>query len=86
MNSTAQTSIIAYYGIQHQLPRSRQKVYDAICRLYRPTNMEIAEHLGWSINRVTPRVKELREYGKVTCYGNRKCKVTGNPANVWGAI
>ncbi|MHA1168685.1 MAG: hypothetical protein ACTSRU_12735 [Candidatus Hodarchaeales archaeon] len=30
------------------------------------TNMELADELGWSINRVTPRVYELRGLGRKT--------------------
>ena len=36
------------------------------------TNSELADALHWGINRVTPRVNELREAGKVVCR-NRYC-------------
>ena len=49
------------------------------------TNMEIAQALGWSINRVTPRVLELRRMGEVVLATRRKCNVTGNRAMSWRA-
>jgi len=36
------------------------------------TNTELADALQWPINRVTPRVNELREAGRVGCR-NPKC-------------
>lgn len=36
------------------------------------TNSELAEALGWGINRVTPRMVELREAGRVVCR-NARC-------------
>lgn len=48
------------------------------------TNSEIAKELGWGINRVTPRVKELRDMKLLTEMGRRKCGVTGFEVHVWG--
>lgn len=56
------------------------------------TNMELAEELGWSINRVTPRVYELRGKGKnnklmwnpvLTFSRRRLCLVTKRPVMAW---
>jgi len=56
------------------------------------TNMELSEELGWSINRVTPRVYELRGEGKhnplqhnpVLIESRRRpCRVTGRTAIAW---
>ena len=47
------------------------------------TNMETAEVLGWSINRVTPRVLELRKKRLLVLAERRLCNVTGNPAMAW---
>lgn len=47
------------------------------------TNMEVAEQLGWSINRVTPRVLELRNLGVLMFHQTRRCQVTGNNAMTW---
>ena len=45
--------------------------------------MEIAAALDWSINRVTPRIKELRDIGVVETAGLRNCKITGEVVNIW---
>ncbi len=56
------------------------------------TNMELAEELGWSINRVTPRVYELRGKGKdnklklnpvLTLSRRRLCLVTERNVMAW---
>lgn len=48
------------------------------------TNNELSSYLGWEINRVTPRVNELKERGLVEEKGKRPCKNTGRLAIVWG--
>ena len=55
------------------------------------TNMELAEELVWSINRVTPRVFELRGRDKrfplrrpiLVESRRRRCNVTGTTAIAW---
>jgi len=47
------------------------------------TNMEIAAALEWSINRVTGRVKELRDRGVLTESCERPCGITGRSVNAW---
>ena len=52
-------------------------------RAKRPvTNREIAHKLQWEINRVTPRVLELREMGLVEQAGDR-VDDTGRTAMCW---
>lgn len=48
------------------------------------SNSEIAKMLGWEINRVTPRIKELRNMKLVAEMGRRRCHVTGMNVLVWG--
>ena len=45
--------------------------------------MEIAEILGWSINRITGRVFELREKGFLKEESKRFCSITGSLAISW---
>lgn len=59
-----QTSLLAYHSLE-QLGKKQKACYDLINREGRLCNREIAELLGWPINRVTPRVLELREQGHV---------------------
>lgn len=40
--------------------RTRDSVYFAICDLQPCTAKQVAEHLGWPINRVTGRITELQ--------------------------
>jgi len=78
-----QTSLEAWLDVQEKLPRCRKIVLITLWHMGNATNMEIAKHLNWSINRVTPRVKELREMGLVEQAEIRKCGVTNNSARAW---
>lgn len=82
--SVQDTSLLAFIDIEPSLSERQQIIY-ALLRLYPDglTNMEIGKHLGWSINRVTPRVFELRSYGLVKTSGHRVCSVTGRNAYAW---
>lgn len=50
------------------------------------TNLELAHRLGWEINRVTPRILELRTRGVVKERERRACQVTGRRAIVWESM
>lgn len=50
------------------------------------TNTEISEMLGWSINRVTPRIFELRSLGKVGLSQKRLCTITKRRVMAWKLI
>lgn len=60
-----QTSLLAYTSIKGELGPKQAAVMEAIEEYGPLNNRSIAEHLGWPINTVTPRVKELRAKGKV---------------------
>ena len=82
-----QTSLEAYRIIQDGLGDKQRRVYNLLRKASTVnmdmTNMEIATALHWSINRVTPRVKELRVYGLVVHSQTRICTVTGYRAMAW---
>ncbi len=81
------TSLQAYDELVNagELGRQQQLVFDIIRHHSNGmTNAEIAEELRWSINRVTPRVFELREKGFVSEICRRSCRMTGHKAIVWG--
>jgi len=61
---TQQTSLLAYAQLE-KVGVKQKMCYNAIKRLEHAANYDIAKDLGWEINRVTPRVKELREMGLV---------------------
>jgi DNA-binding MarR family transcriptional regulator len=82
------TSLWAYARATQNLGKKQKEVLDALRYFPDATNAEIAQKLGWPINRVTPRIKELRskEYGELVFdAGRRTCKVTGSTAHAWKA-
>jgi hypothetical protein len=88
MSGVQETSLQAYREIQPTKGSKQQIVYkliaDATHNGFDMTNMEIAEALHWTINRVTPRVWELRnEFHVVVLSQMRDCGVTGNRAMAW---
>lgn len=84
---TTETSKNALKEIKGKLEIRQETVMKAIKEIEEkqepPTNMEIAQHLKWSINRITPRVLELRKKGKLRLKETRKCKVTNRTAMTW---
>ena len=78
-----QTSLAAFDAVRVELNNRRKQVFDAIISIEPCTNAEIARFLGWSINRVTPRVKELRDLFLVKKDCVRCCGVTGFSAVAW---
>ena len=47
------------------------------------SNRMIAHKLGWDINRVTGRVKELRSKGLIKYAGDFEDKETNRTVNLW---
>jgi len=78
-----ETSLMAYLEIVPSIGAKQRVVFDAICSHNGITNMELATELGWSINRVTPRVHELRKIGLVKLKEKRNCNITGRLAMSW---
>jgi len=79
-----QTSLLAFREIKPK----RHTAHEAIINLLEitvrpPTNSEIAKSLGWSINRVTPRVNELVKLGQVEDGGKKPCSITGRIVHCW---
>ena len=77
------TSLLAWVDLQPVLGEKQLRVYETLKSLRAATNMEVASVLGWSINRVTPRMLELRVGGLVVAGGVRECKVTGRMVHEW---
>lgn len=78
-----QTSLLAYLEIKTKLGEKQQRVLETLKELGEATNSELAEQLGWSINRVTPRTNELVKAYKVTQAGKRNCNITGKKCIAW---
>ena len=81
----ADTSLHAYALASQHLGKTQKAVLDALRYFPDATNAEIAARLSWPINRVTPRMGELRKQGLVLEAGRRMCKVTSGTAHAWKA-
>ena len=58
------------------------EVFDQVNGQYL-SNMDIATMLGWSINRITPRVKELRNMEYLMHAGYKTQLQTGKKVMLW---
>jgi len=71
-----ETSTDAYDSIQDTIPEKQSAVYSIFKN--EPdrdfTNEQVKEILGWEINRITPRVKELTDAGLIVVVGKREGK------------
>jgi hypothetical protein len=79
------TSLFAYSVATQNLGAKQKQVLDALRFFPDATNAEIAAHLRWPVNRITPRILELRKMELVFDGGRRTCKVTGSTAHCWRA-
>jgi hypothetical protein len=79
------TSLFAYSVATQNLGAKQKQVLDALRFFPDATNAEIAAHLKWPVNRITPRCLELRTMGLILEAGRRRCKVTGSTAHAWRA-
>lgn len=77
-----QTSLFAYIGVKPKINSRQKDVYEALRKFNHATNKQIAEYLGWEINRLTPRMGELRKMGLVREWGIVKDK-SGRSAIAW---
>lgn len=68
------TSREAYEDLD--LPKAQKAVYEAIWDLWNghrgPSDQQIADHLGWTVNRVTGRRNELAEQHLIVAGGTKK--------------
>ena len=80
------TSLEAYYNkVLPHLTRKQQAImtFFFLHKNCNYTNAELSQKMGWAINRITPRVLELRILGKLERSCRRLCTVTRNSANAW---
>lgn len=76
-----ETSLQAYLEIKPKLGKKQAEVLEVLkTGMY--TNSELSNILGWSINRITGRVFELRVMGLVE-ESHRRASNTGRRAIVW---
>ena len=80
------TSLEAYTNLKKagKLGSRRRTVYETLKKYPCRTDMEIADHLGFSDpNKVRPRRNELVKRGLVIPYRVRLCTITGVAAWTW---
>ena len=77
------TSLDSYYKILPDLGEKQKIVFETIKMHPNMSNHDIARFLGWEINTVTPRVKELREIGLIFCSGERLDRRTNRNVMIW---
>lgn len=77
------TTLEAFKIIQPSLGELQQTVYDVISNYPGMSNHDIARFLHWEINRVTPRVKELRDMGVVIMSHYKKDHITNKRVMCW---
>lgn len=81
MEVIAETSRQAYKSLK-DLGDKQRVVYEAIKTLGRATNEQLADYLGWEINRITGRVTELHKFDMVAVDGLGITK-SGRSAKIW---
>ena len=64
-------SMLAYKDILETIAPSRAQVMSVIRKRKKITRQDIAEDLGWQINSVTGRVKELLDMGYIYESGSK---------------
>jgi DNA-binding MarR family transcriptional regulator len=78
----AQTSKDAYGSIQYHITERQQQVLEAIEDLGTASNLDIAEHLRMTINRITGRVTELSKKEIIECIGTEMGRF-GKQVQIW---
>lgn len=74
------------YRKLNDLGNRQREVHKAIGELGTASNREIAKYLDKPVNEITPRVKELREYGFVAEHGKKWDKETNRNVIAWCVV
>jgi hypothetical protein len=80
------TSIESFKLLQESIHPHQKTVLKTLRELGRASNKQISMALGWPINTITPRVKELREIGLVDYEGEQFDSKTQRHEMVWGVV
>ena len=85
--TVAITSLNAYHGeVKETLGERQRQVRAVLAARFDATNSELAELLKFSINRICPRILELRDKNEVELSCIRECKITGRQCKAWKVI
>ena len=77
------TAIQSYHEVLDSLPGRRKEVFQALRVLNKACNLDIAQHLGIPINRITPRTNELVGLGVVCEFRRAVCPETNKRVIYW---
>ncbi len=77
------TSLDAYESVKATLNEKQADVFDAIKENPNLCDYELAELLGWKINRIVPRRKELCDMKLIIENGKRLNEATNRRAYIW---
>lgn len=80
---TSTTSIKAFEGIRKQLGLKQYVVLTFLSHLGEASNKTLARRSGIPINEITPRIKELRDYGIVYQVAERPDIETNKTSAIW---
>ena len=80
------TSLEAYQVLEPELGNLQRTVYQVLVFNPGMSNHDIARTLHWEINRVTPRVKELRDKGLVIQNGSKIDRLTNKRVMCWKVV
>lgn len=84
-HDTRDTSLVSWINLQPKLGERQYRVWCVIRDKGPLSNGEISQELGWPINCVTPRVKELRKFGMVSSAGKQPLGYREMLVHVWQA-
>ena len=77
------TSLTAFADILENIGERQMQVLKAFRKIQPASNLMISKYLGLPINSITPRVKELREYGIVIQDKVDTCEFTKRKVTYW---
>ena len=80
------TSLEAFQVLKPDLDNRQRIVYRLIHENKGLCNHDISHILGWEINSVTPRVKELRDMGLVVCSHEKQDPSTNRTVMCWKVV
>lgn len=77
------TSLKAYADVLETLGERQMLVYRKLRELKHASNFKLSKELNLPINRIVPRIKELRDLGVVMQYKKEICPETNKLVIIW---
>jgi predicted transcriptional regulator len=77
------TSLLAYADVIETLGERQIQVFRKLRELKFASNFQLSKELGLPVNRITPRIKEMRDWGIVMFYKKEICPETKKLVIYW---